>query len=280
MRFAKMHGLGNDFVLVDAVDDPTLAERARAAATLLCDRRLGIGSDGLLIAVRGACAPFEMVMLNPDGSPATCGNGLRCFARFLRLQGHTEADEFAVETLGRLTRVRIFPSAEAGKGDVEVDMGAPRLLRGEIPMLGSPDEQVVDEPLTVHGRTYAVTCVSMGNPHCIVYVDDPWSVELERIGPLIENHPSFPERTNVHFVRVVGPHEHTMRVWERGAGITQACGTGACAITVAGALSGRAARDAVVHMPGGDLAIDWTAEGGVRMKGMAELAFTGEIDLP
>lgn len=280
MRFSKMHGLGNDFVLVDAVDDPDLARRAEAAATALCDRRLGIGSDGLLIAVRGERAPFEMVMCNPDGSRATCGNGLRCFGRFLRLEGRTDSDELTVETLGRVTQITIFASDALGKGEVEVDMGAPRLLRREIPMLGDPDEQVVDEPLLVDGETFAVTCVSMGNPHCAIFVDDPYRVDLERWGPKIENHPSFPERTNVHFVHVAGPDEHIMRVWERGAGITQACGTGACAITVAGALSGRAAREAMVRMPGGSLSIRWTDDDSIRMRGMAELAFTGEIDLP
>jgi diaminopimelate epimerase len=280
MRFAKMHGLGNDFVLVDAIDDPGLAKRAQSAATFLCDRRLGIGSDGLLIAVRATAAPFEMVMLNPDGSPATCGNGLRCFARFLRMQGRTDRSEFTVETLGRLTQVRIFPSEDVANGEVEVDMGPPRLLRREIPMLGKPDEKVVDEELVVDGKAFRVTCVSMGNPHCVTFVDDPDAIDLETWGPKFENHPSFPERTNVHFVKVAGPHEHVMRVWERGAGITQACGTGACAVAVAAALSGRSERDALVRMPGGTLSIRWVPEGNILMRGMAELAFLGEIELP
>lgn len=280
MRFTKMHGLGNDFVLVNAVDDGDLAARAERAAVALCDRRLGVGSDGLLIAVRGLRAPFEMIMCNPDGSRATCGNGLRCFARFVRQEGLIDVDEFAIETLGRVASARVLPSASLGAGEVEVDMGPPRLRRRLIPMLGEPEEDVVDEELLVEGERFAVTCVSMGNPHCLIFVADTDAVDLERWGPRIENHPSFPERTNVHFVQVVSPSELKMRTWERGAGATQACGTGACAATVGAALSRRADRSVLVRMPGGNLHIAWAGDDSIRMLGMAELSFTGEIALP
>lgn len=279
MRFAKMHGLGNDFVVVDAIGDPDLAEAAERLAPALCDRRLGIGADGVLIATLSGCADFEMIMVNPDGTRGMCGNGLRCFVRFLRATGRTGADEVSVDTPNGVTRARLVPSEDAWNGDVEVDMGPPRLLREQVPMCGPAGEQVIDEPLQVGNETFTVTCVSMGNPHCVVFVDDPGGVDLERLGPAIENHPAFPERTNVHFVRVESERELRLRVWERGAGMTAACGTGACAAVVAGVLSGRCGREAVVRMPGGDLDIRWLPSGHVMMRGPARTPFTGEIDL-
>lgn len=278
-----MHGIGNDFVVVDALDDPTLAAIAESAAVRLCNRSLGIGSDGVLIAVPSARADFEMIMVNPDGSRGMCGNGLRCFARFLRANGRTAKDELTIDTPNGVTTARLLPSDRPLRGDVEVDMGAARLSAAEIPMLPptppASGDRVVDYPLQVDGATYVVTCVSMGNPHCVVFVDDPEAVDLARIGPLIENHEAFPERTNVHFCRVAAEDKLIMRPWERGAGATLACGTGACAAAVAGAISGRSGSETDVLMPGGSLHITWLANGHVLMRGPAETAFIGEIEL-
>ena len=283
VRFTKMHGLGNDFVVIDAVDDPALAALAESAAVRLCDRTRGIGSDGVLIALPSAKADFEMVMVNPDGTRGMCGNGLRCFARFLRANGRATADELTIDTPNGVTTARLLPSGHPLHGDVEVDMGVARLSAAEIPMdppaPPASGDRIVDYPLQVGGATYVITCVSMGNPHCVIFVDDPDVVDLAHVGPLIENHNAFPERTNVHFCRVVASDELVMRPWERGAGATLACGTGACAAAVAGAISGRSGREADVRMPGGSLRIRWLPEGNVMMKGPAETAFVGEIEL-
>lgn len=283
MRFHKMHGLGNDFVVVDAMDDPELARRVEESAPALCHRALGIGSDGVLIAVPAERADVQMIMVNPDGTRGMCGNGLRCFARFLTHIGRISSDLITIDTPGGVTTATLLPSEHPGSGEVEVDMGAPALGRAAIPMRVPPDRDpsapVIDEPLEVAGETYRVTCVSMGNPHCVIFVEDPDAMDLGRIGPLIEHHEEFPERTNVHLVQVVAEDELRLRVWERGAGLTLACGTGACAATVAGAISGRSGRRTTVHMPGGDLWIHWLPQGNVRMRGPAVTAFVGEIDL-
>jgi diaminopimelate epimerase len=283
LRFHKLHGLGNDFVVVDALDDPDLARRAEEAAPALCHRALGIGSDGVLIAVQSERADFEMIMVNPDGTRGMCGNGLRCFARFLSHVGRTAADRITVDTIGGVTTAYLFPTEDPASGEVEVDMGPPALERARIPMRVTADqdagESVIDQPLRVGDETFAMTCVSMGNPHCVIFVPDPCAMDLARIGPLVEHHEEFPERTNVHLVQVVADDELFLRVWERGAGLTLACGTGACAATVAGAVSGRSGRKATVHMPGGDLRIHWLPEGNVMMRGPAVTAFVGEIEL-
>jgi diaminopimelate epimerase len=280
MRFRKMHGLGNDFILVDALGDADLARNAESAAPLLCSRTLGIGSDGVLFAIPSERADFEMVMVNPDGSRGMCGNGLRCFARFLRSTGRAPSDEIRLDTPNGVTLAKLLPSDDPSRGDVQVEMGRPGLRREQIPMVGAKGERVVDEPLSVDGTEFRVTCVSMGNPHCVIFVEDPEAVDLATLGPAIEHHPAFPERTNVHFVGVSNPGELVLRVWERGAGATQACGSGSCAVAVAGVLTGKTRRRAVVHNPGGDLEIDWRADDDmVLMTGPTEYVFDGEIDL-
>jgi len=283
LRFTKMHGLGNDFVVVDALDDPALAALTESVAVRLCDRTRGIGSDGVLIALPSAKADFEMVMVNPDGTRGMCGNGLRCFARFLRANGRATTDDITVDTPNGIATARLLPSDNPLHGDVDVDMGVARLAAPEIPMNPptppASGDKVIDYGLEADGTTHFVTCVSMGNPHCVIFVDDPDAVDLAHVGPLIENHEAFPERTNVHFCRVAASDELVMRPWERGAGATLACGTGACAAVVAGAMSGRSGREADVHMPGGSLHIRWLPDGHVMMKGPAETAFVGEIEL-
>ena len=276
LRFAKYQGTGNDFVLIDGLDEPLPIVDWPAVANFLCDRHYGVGADGVLLLSRGAAAPFAMRVLNADGSePQMCGNGIRCLARYLHDSGRVGQGAFEVETGAGVIRPEVLPDLQ-----VRVDMGKPRLTRSEIPMLGPPDERVVEEPIGAGFGTVLVTAVSMGNPHAIMFVPDVDAIPLRDWGPRIERHEMFPERTNVEFVQVMGPNHANMRVWERGSGITLACGTGACATLVAGVLAGRMERDAVIHLPGGPLAIRWEEDGHVWLTGPAEPVFTGEVTLP
>jgi len=279
MRFSKMHGLGNDFVVVDCVSQPQLEESVVKAAARLCDRHFGIGADGVLIIGRGASAALRMRIINADGSEAEmCGNGIRCLARYAYEHGLAEGTTFAVETLAGI----ITPTLELENGHlraVTVDMGQPRLQRAEIPMSGPPGK-VVNEPLAVDGQSLLVTCVSMGNPHCVTFVDDVAAVPLTRLGPAVERHPAFPHRTNVEFVQVENGNRLKVRVWERGAGETLACGSGACASLVAAVLVGRSPRRAQVELPGGPLAVWWREEDDhLLMSGPAVETFAGEVSL-
>ena len=272
MRFTKMHGLGNDFIVVDARD---CADRHdwSALAQRWCDRRFGIGGDGLILVLPGESGDWRMRIINSDGSePEMCGNGIRCFALWLRVNGLETRDTFVVDTLaGPITPTIV------GADRVAVDMGEPRLAPAEIPITGCDGERVVRQLLEVGDDPFLVTCVSMGNPHCITFVDDVERVSVEWLGPQIERHPRVPRKTNVEFVQVLGRDELIMRVWERGAGRTLACGTGACATLVAAALNGLADRAATVHLEGGDLHIEWReSDNRVIMTGPATTAFTGE----
>ncbi len=273
LPFTKMHGCGNDYVVVDAtahtVDDPA------ALAATVNDRRLGIGGDGLLLATASDGADVRMRMFNPDGSEAEmCGNGLRCLAQFAAARG-------LVPDPGRMT-------VETGAGPLEVvvagahwtvDMGAPRLDRAEIPMDG-PSGHVVDEAIDVAGETYRITAVSMGNPHAVLFVDDVDAIDLAALGPALETHPAFPNRTNVEIVQVEARDRVQQRTWERGAGETLACGTGACAVAVAGVLGERTDRDVTVALRGGELGIRWDANSDrVFMTGPAVQVFEGEWPL-
>jgi diaminopimelate epimerase len=277
LRFVKAHGSGNDFVYVDARSgfpgDPA------ALAPRLCDRHRGIGADGLILLAPSEVADCRMLIFNSDGSrPEMCGNGIRAFARWAhehhglaadgRLRVETDAGVKAVELVRRDGRVVA----------VTVDMGTPELEGRRIPV--DADGEVVERPLEVAGRTWAVTCVSMGNPHCVTFVDAPLaSLDLPAIGPRFERHPFFPKRVNTEFVRVASRARLEMRVWERGAGETQACGTGACAVAVAAARTGRAERAVDVVLPGGTLTIDWRADGRVFMTGDAVEVFHGTIEV-
>ncbi len=278
MRFFKMHGTGNDFILFDIFRRPELEEKIAEKVVDLCDRHFGIGSDGVLLVCPSERADFRVVMYNPDGTQGQCGNGLRCFAKFVYENGLTDKTRFAVESLGGIVQTELTLDGERVVA-VEVDMGPPRLSRAEIPMRGPDTPQVVLEPLRIEGEEFAITCVSMGNPHCVILTDAVDEVDLERWGPALEHHPSFPERTNVEFVQPLSPRELRVRVWERGAGITLACGTGACASAVAAHLAGETEREVTVHLPGGTLGVNWAPSGHVFLKGPAELVFVGEVDI-
>ncbi|MBW4519129.1 MAG: diaminopimelate epimerase [Scytolyngbya sp. HA4215-MV1] len=284
LEFVKYHGLGNDFILIDnrASIDPYLTPEQ---AIQWCDRHFGIGADGVIFALPGqADTDYTMRIFNSDGSePEMCGNGIRCMTRFL-------ADLEAIDQGASLEAIQprayrihtlagvITPKLEE-TGQITVDMGKPRLLAEEIPTtLTVPGSQVVNHTLEVAGQTWQLTCVSMGNPHCITFVDDVAAIDLEKLGPQFEHHPSFPKRINTEFIQVVRPDYLKMRVWERGAGITLACGTGACASLVAAVLTGHSERRATIELPGGCLEIEWGAtDDRLYMTGPAEKVFTGRI---
>ncbi len=280
MEFSKYQGLGNDFILIDNRHQPEpLLSPEQAIAW--CDRHFGIGADGGIFALPGQVdTDYTMRIYNSDGSePEMCGNGIRCLAKFLEALETSEgkapapAHTYRIHTLAGV----ISPTLQAD-GQVTVDMGCPVLLAQEIPTtLGDPDDKVVDMPLTVAGQDWAVTCVSMGNPHCITFVESVEAIPLATLGPQFEHHVAFPQRINTEFMQVVRPDYLKMRVWERGAGITLACGTGACASLVAGVLTGRCDRAATVELPGGPLQIEWSAaDNRVYMTGPAEQVFEGQ----
>lgn len=274
--FVKYHGLGNDFILIDNRQsmEPCLTPEQ---AVQWCDRHFGIGADGVIFALPGqADTDYTMRIFNSDGSePEMCGNGIRCLARFIaQLEGNADAARaYRIHTLAGV----ITPKLEAGN-KVTVDMGLPKLLASEIPTtLVAANEKVINVPLAVADQTWSVTCVSMGNPHCITFVDDVAAIPLEAIGPQFEHHSVFPQRTNTEFIQVVRPDYLKMRVWERGAGITLACGTGACASLVAAVLTGKSDRRATVELPGGCLEIEWSeTDQRLYMTGPAEQVFAGE----
>jgi diaminopimelate epimerase len=280
IEFTKYQGLGNDFILVDNRGQTTPRLTPQQAAQV-CDRHFGIGADGVIFLLPGESgANYTMRIYNSDGSePEMCGNGIRCLARFIAdLEGKTgaEAQTYTIQTLAGL----ITPEVQMN-GQVRVNMGPPRLLAQEIPTtLSAPDEKVINVPLGVAGQTWAVTCVSMGNPHCITFVEDAEAIQLAQLGPQFEHHAVFPQRTNTEFIEVVRPDYLKMRVWERGAGATLACGTGACASLVAGVLTGHCATAATVELPGGPLHIEWSAlDQAVFMTGPAQKVFTGVVEV-
>ncbi|MCE5280060.1 MAG: diaminopimelate epimerase [Planctomycetaceae bacterium] len=278
MRFTKMHGIGNDYVYVDCfdqrVDDPA------ALAVRVSDRHFGIGGDGLILVLPSDTADVRMRMFNADGSESQmCGNGVRCVAKYAYDHGRTRANPMRVATNAGIKTISLSLDAAGKVATATVDMGEPILRGREIPVTIDA-EPVVDAPITAAGATYKMTCVSMGNPHAVIFVDDVAAVDLDRIGPAIENHTLFPQRVNVHFVQVQTPNEVTMRTWERGSGVTLACGTGACAVCVAGVLTSRTGRDITAHLPGGDLKLDWhMADSRVYMTGPAVEVFSGECTL-
>ncbi len=279
IAFSKYQGLGNDFILVDnrSSDRPAI-EPERAISW--CDRHFGIGADGVIFVLPGSNgSDYSMRIFNSDGSePEMCGNGIRCLAKFIAtLEGKTDrAVTYNIDTLAGTIVPEVLPN-----GRVRVDMGEPQLTAATIPTtLSAVNEKVIDRPISVDGEDWTVTCVSMGNPHCLIFVSDVMAIPLATIGPKFEHHPAFPQRTNTEFIQVVRPDYLTMRVWERGAGITLTCGTGACATVVAGVLTGNCDRDCTVELPGGCLQIEWSAtDNRVYMTGAAELVFTGATAL-
>ena len=276
IEFTKYQGLGNDFILVDNRSNPEPVVTPEQAIQM-CDRHFGIGADGVIFVLPGQNGTdYTMRIFNSDGSePEMCGNGIRCMAAFIvDLEGNSSKSKYHIHTLAGVIIPEIMPD-----GQIKVDMGLPRLLAGEIPTTLAPkDEKVVNRALEVAGKSWDVTCVSMGNPHCVTFVEDVAAIELENIGPQFENHPAFPQKINTEFIQVVGSDYVKMRVWERGAGITLACGTGACATLVAGVLTEKCNRKATVELPGGCLQIEWSeVDQKVYMTGPAQKAFTGTI---
>jgi diaminopimelate epimerase len=277
IEFTKYHGLGNDFILIDNRSS-SLPVVTPEQAIKLCDRHFGIGADGVIFALPGENGTdYTMRIFNSDGSePEMCGNGIRCLAGFLAdLEGESRnKDSYRIHTLGGVMTPQLLPN-----GEVKVDMGLPKLLAGEIPTTLAPaEEKVISQPLEVALKTWEVTCVNMGNPHCITFVEDVAAIELESIGPKFEHHPAFPQRINTEFMQVVRRDYLKMRVWERGAGITLACGTGACASLVAGVLTGKCDRIATIELPGVPLQIEWSEiDQRVYMTGPAQKVFTGKL---
>ena len=273
MEFTKMQGLGNDYVYVNCFKEKI--ENPSEMAVKVSDRHFGIGSDGLILIKPSEVADFEMEMYNADGSRGEmCGNGIRCVAKYVYDYGLTDKTSISVETLGGIKYLDL--TVEHGKVTlVKVDMGTPILKPELIPIIAK-GETVIDEPIMVRGKEYHMTGVSMGNPHDVVFMDDIKNLEIEKIGPLFENHERFPNRINTEFVNVIDRHTAQMRVWERGSGETLACGTGACAVAVACILNGLTENTVTVKLLGGDLQIEWDREKNtVYMTGPAEVSFDG-----
>ena len=274
MRFTKMHGLGNDYIYVNGfdeqVDDPAAVARA------VSDRHFGIGADGLILILPSDRADCRMRMFNADGSEAQmCGNGIRCVAKYVYDHDIARRTALNVETLAGVLELDLFVAGDA-VDRVRVRMGEPRLQRAQIPMQGAPGE-VINEPLCVNGATFEVTAVSMGNPHCVVFVDDVESFDVAHWGPHFEHHEVFPERVNTEFIQVHDRGSFSMRVWERGSGETLACGTGAVAAAVACHLTGRTDRRVTAHLLGGPLELEWQAsDNQVLMTGPAVEVFSGD----
>ena len=278
MKFTKMHGIGNDYVYVNCFEESV--KNPAEVSKFVSDRHFGIGSDGLILISPSAIADFRMNIYNADGSQAEmCGNGIRCVAKYVYDYGLTDKTEISVETLAGIKYLRL--QVENGKvASVEVNMGAPILEPKEIPV-AVEESPVVNVPVEVKGKIYHMTCVSMGNPHAIIFMNNVKDLDIAAIGPYFENHTVFPKRTNTEFVEVLDRNTVNMRGWGRGGDETLACGTGACATTVACILNDKTENEVTVHLLGGDLKIRWDREANqVYMTGPATVVFDGEITLP
>jgi diaminopimelate epimerase len=277
MKFAKMHGAGNDYVYVNCFEE-TVTEPEKLAVEV-SRPHFGIGSDGLILILPSEVADVRMRMFNADGSESEmCGNGIRCVAKYAYDHGIVNKKEIRAETIAGILALQVFTN-DSGKAErVRVMMGKPRLVPRDIPMRGEGGEPVVSRNLEVLDRTFQITCVSMGNPHCVIFVPEVESFPVEKYGPPIENNPLFPNRTNVEFVETISRNEVRQRTWERGSGETLACGTGACAVTVAGALNDFTERRILNHLLGGDLELEWAESDEVYMTGPAVQVFEGEYN--
>lgn len=274
MKFTKLHGCGNDYVYVNLFEETI--ENPAELSIEISDRHFGIGSDGLITIGPSEVADFRMRIYNADGSEAEmCGNGIRCVAKYVYDHKLTDKTEITVESGAGIKTLKLF--VEDGKvAQVRVDMGEPILTPDLIPVVAD-GEKVIDEEIEVCGKTWKMTCVSMGNPHAVIFVDDVENFELEKYGPHFENHPRFPKRTNTEFVKVISRNEASMRVWERGSAETWACGTGTCATAMACILNGLTDNKVLVHLRGGDLTIEYDEETNhVFMTGPATEVFNGE----
>lgn len=277
LKFSKMHGCGNDFIMLNGFSQNLPSDMGQLAIQL-CDRHFGIGADGILALYPTAAADFEMRLFQPDGSEAEmCGNGIRCAALFARQQGIVSHNDLTVQTLAGL----IKPSINPVDGQVRVDMGLPRLVPAEIPcLIENNNAPLLNQPLEVLSREFKFCAVSMGNPHAIIFLDSaPQNLAVEKYGPLLEHNAIFPARANIEFAQVLDEHNIEVRVWERGVGETLACGTGACATAVAALLTDRAQSPVNIKLPGGTLQIEWHNGQSVYMTGPAQEVYQGEFSL-
>ncbi len=277
MQFTKWNGCGNDFILIDAMHMNLPVERVTAVCAKLCDRHFGIGADGIIFILPSKQADFRMRIFNSDGSEAEmCGNGIRCFAREVYESGLTSKQKLSVETGAGIIVPALLPD-----GRVRVDMGIPRLKASDIPVKGFGEGPVIGEVLANEAGGFRITCVSMGNPHCVIFTEDIRSIDLGKAGPICEHDPHFPMKTNTEFVQKMDGHTLRMRVWERGAGITLACGTGACAVLTAAVLNSIVEKEADIVLDGGTLHVLWDQDTKhIFMTGSAEKVYTGEFLLP
>ena len=278
MKFTKMHGAGNDYVYINGFEEQVIDPEKLAIS--VSDRHFGIGSDGLILILPSDKADVRMRMFNSDGSEAEmCGNGVRCVAKFAADSGLVAGDEIRIETGAGVLPLKLHFGTDNKVDRVRVNMGQPRLMPSEIPVKTENETMIIDQPLQILDRTFDITCVSMGNPHCVIFVDKVDDFPVEHYGREIEHHPMFPSRINVEFVELVSGSEVKQRTWERGAGETLACGTGASAVAVAGVLSGRTERNITNRLLGGTLQLEWSEAGDVFMTGPATEVFRGEFPI-
>ena len=280
MKFTKMHGCGNDYVYVNGFEEHIPDDKKSELAISLSNRNFGIGSDGLIFINPGKTAEFEMEMYNADGSRSEmCGNGIRCVGKYIYDHGLSDKTQISVESAGAVKYLTLFPGDDGKIEKVRVNMGSPILESKLVPVI-SDNEKVIDEAINVSGKEYKMTCVSMGNPHAVVFMNDVKDLDIEKIGPCFENHERFPRRTNTEFVEVLDRSHVFMRVWERGTGETLACGTGCCATAVACILNGLTDEKVNVKVLGGNIEIEWDRnENVVFMTGPAKVSFEGDIKI-
>lgn len=291
VEFTKMHGCGNDYIYINGEKYPEDGLRTPVIINVLSDRHMGIGSDGVIFINNSDIADFEMEMYNADGSRSEmCGNGIRCVAKYVYDKGLMPAENKSVdiESFGKIKHIKLFTEGREAVS-ARVDMGEPVLDAGSVPvdisLYGVSEktdkEAVIDFPIEAYGQTYNVTCVSMGNPHAVIYVDDPDDIDIEKIGPALENHAFFPKRANIEFVTNNDRKHVKMRVWERGTGETMACGTGCCAVTVAGVLNGFIDRDSEceIQVRGGSIYVNYSSDGHVYMTGPATTVYEGTVEV-
>lgn len=279
IKFTKMQGCGNDYVYINGISEDVPVQGRDEIVRKLSDRHFGIGSDGVIFINSSDIADFEMEMWNADGTRSEmCGNGIRCVAKYVYDYGLTDKEELDICSMGAIKHILL--NVQAGKvATVQVDMGEP-IIKGEFIPTASTLDKVVDYPIDVMGEEYRITCVSMGNPHAIIYINDTEKLDIDRIGPRIENHAFFPNRTNTEFVQNIDRKHIRMRVWERGTGETLACGTGCCALTVAGVLNGLTDREVDIDVLGGHIHVRWDeTDNHVYMTGPAVTVFDGEIEI-
>lgn len=278
MKFVKMHGCGNDYVYVNGFEEKIPDDKKSELAVKLSNRNFGIGSDGLIFINPGKVAEFEMEMYNADGSRSEmCGNGMRCVGKYIYDYGLSDKSQITVESAGAVKYLTLTPGEDGKIESIRVNMGAPILKAADVPVASDNDE-VVDEPIEVNGEVYRMTCVSMGNPHAVVFMKGVRELDIEAVGPYFENHERFPRRTNTEFVEIIDKSHVLMRVWERGTGETLACGTGCCATVVACILNGLTDEKVDVEVLGGHVQIEWDRkENLVYMTGPAKVSFEGNI---